>query len=416
MAATCRKEYDLDVIAQKLNSIKRSPQPDGNIAIHDVTAFTDLKMLIASAVKVAEHLPESVRRNVIYEATGAVIRRKDITAQDVLEEITQSITNYYKKPEAKYQLITSISANRGRRLSNARVAGCAVRFSGGVSKRCREARQTLLEDAKHSITGEFPKDYTLVKASVTARSELEAWENAINALDLVRAFWNLALNRGQYLRFSSGKRRPVNRFVLGPIHTLHKPTGDLATNNWWYQTDYQGPVSAHDPGNNNAPKMFRYANYARQCLKRSHYADHLIACLTRYVRALDTPDWEDSYLRLWGVLEQLTNTGVADNYKVTVRRASFQWKDRRYASQILTHLRDYRNNAVHSGTDNQDIETYIYQLKRYVEALLQFHMDNRFGFKTIAEAAEFMDLPDNNDELTKRIKVMKAARSFHSGR
>jgi hypothetical protein len=201
--------------------------------------------------------------------------------------------------------------------------------------------------------------------------------------------------------------------VVGPIHTLHKTTGELATNNWWYQTDYQGPVSVHDPGDGKTEKMFRYADYTKKCLRRSGYGDHLVTCLLRYVRALDTPDWEDSYLRLWGVLEQLTNTGLQDNYKVTIRRASFIWKDRKYAQQILTHLRDCRNMAVHVGTENQDIETYMYQLKRHVEALTEFHLRNRFRFKTIAEAAEFMDLPDDSDELRRKMTIMKAARAFH---
>ena len=225
--------------------------------------------------------------------------------------------------------------------------------------------------------------------------------------------WNLALNRGSNLRISSGKRQPVNRFVLGPIHTLHTTSGKLATNSWWYQTEYQGPVSAYDPGDSKADRLFKFTDTVRQDLRKSQYKEPLAACLLRYVRALDTPDWEDSYLRLWGVLEQLTNTGIQDNYKVTIRRASFIWKDRKYAQQILTHLRDYRNRAVHAGTESQDIETYMYQLKRIVEALIEFHLRNRFRFETISEVAEFMDLPDDDKELGRRLKIIKAAKLLH---
>ena len=415
MTATPRDGYDLGLIVDTLERIKRTAQPDGSVSIHDVIAFTDLRTLIASAVKLGERLPVPVRRNIIYEAVSAAIRKSGITAQILLDEINKSVANYYKMAEVKYDLVTSVSVSRQRRLRNATSAGCLVHFPINLNKQHLQARQGVLDDAKHSVFGELPKHYTLAKVRVVARSELEAWERGIDALDLLRAFWNLALNRGNYWRMSSGKRQPVNRLVLGPIHTLHKTTGELATDSWWYQNEYQGPVSEHDPGDSKTEKMFKYAKHARKYLKRSGYGEHLVTCLLRYVRALDTPDWEDSYLRLWGVLEQLTNTGLQDNYKVTIRRASSLWKDRKYTQQILTHLRDYRNMAVHAGAENQDIETYIFQLKRHVEALIEFHLRNPLRFQTISEATEFMDLSEDGRELDRRMRIIKAAKSFHRG-
>lgn len=415
MVAAPRDGYDLGLIADALERIKRTVQPDGSVSIHDITAFTDLRALIASAVKLTERLPDPVRRNIVYEAISAAIRKQGITAQILLDEINKSIASYYKKAQSKYDLMTSLSISRKRRLKNTAVDGCPIHFPINLGKRYLHPRQELLEGAKYSVCGELPKHYSMAKVRVIARSELEAWERAIDALDLLRALWNLALNRGGYWRMSSGKRKPVNHLVLGPIHTLHKPNGELASNSWWYQTEYQGPISPYEPGDDKAEAMFRYANHARKYLKRSGYRDQLIACLLRYVRALDTPNWEDSYLRLWGILEQLTNTGIQDNYKVTIRRASFIWADRKYTQQILTHLRDYRNKAVHVGTENQDIETYVFQLKRHVEALIEFHLRNRFRFSTISEAAEFMDLPDGDAELDRKMRIIKAAKRFHGG-
>lgn len=415
MAATPRDGYDLGLIADTLERLKRTTQPDGSVGVHDVTTYTDLRTLIASAIKLTERLPDPVKRHIVYEAISAAIRKQGITAQILLGEINKSVASYYKKPQSKYDLVTSVSISQNRRIKNAAVEGCPIHFPIDLGKHYLRPRQNLLEGAKYSVCGELPERYSTVKVRVVARSELEAWERAIDALDLLRALWNLALNRGGYWRMSTGKRIPVNRLVLGPIHTLHKPNGELASNSWWYQTEYQGPVSLHDPGNDKAEAMFRFTARARQYLRRSGYKDHLVACLLRYVRALDTSDWEDSYLRLWGVLEQLTNTGLQDNYKVTIRRASFIWEDRKYTQQILTHLRDYRNTAVHVGTENQDIETYVFQLKRHVEALIEFHLRNRFRFPTITEAAEFMDLPDDGTELDKKMKLIKAAKRFHGG-
>jgi len=68
---------------------------------------------------------------------------------------------------------------------------------------------------------------------------------------------------------------------------------------------------------------------------------------------------------------------------------------------------------------NSEIETYLYQLKNYVETLLSFHLQNKFNFDTIQEAAEFLSLPHEEEVLvsqerdfTKQIKKRKLARRF----
>jgi|SRR5680860_155529 len=125
----------------------------------------------------------------------------------------------------------------------------------------------------------------------------------------------------------------------------------------------------------------------------------------------DLANWEDSFLRLWGVLEQLAHTRK-DGYKVTIKRASFLFADREYHRLILTHLQNYRNETVHAGIDGHDIEAYMYQLKRYVEKALQFHLGSRFGFTSKEQAAKFMDLPDDMSQIDESIKIMRHAKNF----
>jgi hypothetical protein len=54
----------------------------------------------------------------------------------------------------------------------------------------------------------------------------------------------------------------------------------------------------------------------------------------------------------------------------------------------------------------------MYQLKRYVEEAIRFHLGNRFGFDDIAHAAEFMDLPDNSVSLNRQIKMIRYAKKY----
>ena len=87
MPAVQRDGYDLSFIAGVLEGIKRTSQPDGKVTIHDVGTFTDLKTLIASAVKLGKQLPEPVRRKIIYDAVYATLHKRNITAQALLGEI-----------------------------------------------------------------------------------------------------------------------------------------------------------------------------------------------------------------------------------------------------------------------------------------------------------------------------------------
>lgn len=83
-------------------------------------------------------------------------------------------------------------------------------------------------------------------------------------------------------------------------------------------------------------------------------------------------------------------------------------------ANIVTGLAD-QAEAAYAGSDSDDIESLVYLLKRHVDSLLLFHLGNSFGFATRAEAARFMDLPPNRDEIDLRISRLRSARKFVSG-
>lgn len=153
-------------------------------------------------------------------------------------------------------------------------------------------------------------------------------------------------------------------------------------------------------------------------MKRHKYPHVIQNAFIRYTRALDERDWTTAFLKLWSILELLTDTSKA-NYDTTIKRTAFLYKEREYNIQVLQHLKKYRNLSVHLDMGNSEIETYLYQLKNYVETLLSFHLQNKFNFDTIQEAAEFLSLPHEEEVLvsqerdfTKQIKKRKLARRF----
>jgi len=147
-------------------------------------------------------------------------------------------------------------------------------------------------------------------------------------------------------------------------------------------------------------------------VKKDNRAD-LEDVIRGYTRALDQRDFSAAFLALWRLLEKLTSTTENDSYKVTIRQTLFLFKERNYHEQILNHLRNYRNRAVHAGEETEEMETLLFQLKFYVEQLLFFHIYNTLGFSSMQETAEFLHIKPDAMVLKKQIKLLEKAVRFH---
>lgn len=251
-----------------------------------------------------------------------------------------------------------------------------------------------------------------VCVSVEERTLEAAADKALDRLDCIRGIWNLFENRRHWVRHSGGLRKPVNQILLGPIHTLHKKTGELATDLWWYEPQYRGQVNVYKDVRKINP-MYKFMRDVRKLLNASLYKKELVEGILRYVRALDARDWNDAYLRLWSVLEHLTST-VSEPYGVTIRRASFLFEDIKYNLQVLSHLRDIRNDLVHSGSEPNDIEIMMYRLKYYVECLMEFHLANRCKFVSLADTGGFLDVNPDSKWIAKKMRALRLASKFLS--
>ena len=107
----------------------------------------------------------------------------------------------------------------------------------------------------------------------------------------------------------------------------------------------------------------------------------------RYVRALDARDHSDSFIGIWSTLEYLTNS--VGNYDQIIRRAKFLFSDadrfNRFNYLLLEHLRDVRNQLVHTAAVRSNIEVYLYQLKGITEVFLRFHLRHGREFPHLQE-------------------------------
>ena len=405
------KGYNPELISQRMEKVK-TVSDDGKVSFRGFE-HSEHVVLLNSMITLDEEVPEIEKRRIINKATFKAGAKGEITAKSILSEVGRLERDYLSTTEQKFRLLTEISISSWCQLPKIYFDGSCIVVHAHLNKASRNSRNKLIVDAKHSITSDLPKNYAPVSVSVAARSTAEAADKALDRLDFIRGIWNLWKNRGHTFRISSGKRSPVNSIILGPIHTLHYSNGNLASESWWYEPQYQGPITVYNE-KAKIESMCKYMVNFRRLLKKSNYEPELVHAILRYVRALDTRDWDDSFLRLWGVLELLTGT-LSDSYKVTIRRASYMFSDREYAHQVLSHLRDYRNKSVHAGSDSSEIESLMYQLKRYVEVLIEFHVGNKYRFSSIADAAEFMDLPNDKVSIDRKISKLHYAKKFVSG-
>jgi hypothetical protein len=210
-----------------------------------------------------------------------------------------------------------------------------------------------------------------------------------------------------------GKRKPINKIILGPLHTLHTSTGHLATTDtWWYEPSYMGAINPLSLSQNELESIYRTLQTVRKWLAKHKYAEAIQNAIIRYSRALDERDFATAFIKLWGVLELLTDT-IGASYDTAIKRTAFLFEEREYHLQILQHLRRHRNLSIHFDKDNSEIETCLYQLKYFVEHLIWFHLNNVFDFSTLQDAASFLSLPHDNSVLKNQIAKLRNAQKFH---
>ena len=359
-------------------------------------------------------IPEGEKHRIVTNAIFNVGANGLITPDSLLSEIRAQELIFWKKPTLRYVLCTSLSIDRFSELKSRKLDRILIRFMPRLPKRFQKGASRIREISEHSLTAEPPENYIQALISIDARTPSDAAEQAFEAIDLLRGVWNFGINKRNRRRISlgNGNRDPVNKIIMGPLHSLHFPDGKLATEMWWYDAEYQKPINTFSLSDSReTERLQKIESSGRALLKKQKYRPVVELAIKEYCRALDYRNWDNTFLKLWSVLELLTHT-EKDNYVTTIRRASFVWTDTEYHKEVLNHLRHLRNCFVHENKSTDNVEAYIYQLKRYVEALIDFHLGRGLKFSSISEAAEFMDLPIAQQALRSKIAKLEMALKY----
>jgi hypothetical protein len=405
-----RKDTDLPGLAARAEREKTEGDPTGFMS--GAFFYSDFAITLGGCIDFDPVIPEAEQKRIIQLVAHDSSQVRPITADSLLKACTKLERDYLSRARTPHRLLTEVSLWWTIEVPRIKVGDIALTFNPkhvkGYAERARLARESF-----GTLGFELPSGYMRVSAYLQARSAHEAAERALDALDLVRASWNLALNRGKAWRYSSGRPTPVNDIRLSPFHTVHDTAGTLATETFWFDPGYSRPAGTFSD-KTKFERILAFAADLRNRLANLSYREDIERALIRYVRALDSADLNDAFLRLWSLLEYLTDS-THDPYKVATRRAAFMFADRERSQLVLSNLTSHRNRFVHVGSETEDIESLVFQLKRYVDVLLFFHIGNRFGFDSRSEAARFMDQPPDKTELKLRAKRIQQARKFISG-
>lgn len=364
-----------------------------------------------SMLELPSDIPEFYLEKAIKKAFVEMHKCKEFTDKALLKKIKQEIGNYYKLSSAKYHLLTSISLVKTNIFPDMYIGGCRLSFFENVPKKYSKSRNSFFQESKEVER----KDYLYVVASIIAKSEREAAGKCLESIDLFRGIVNLHENFLYSMHLGSGERKAVNQLTLGKTHTLHDHNGKSCPGIYWYEPDYQG---TKQPFRLTTTNVLGFVQEMKRKLSKSKFSTEIEKAIIRYARALDYLDLNVSLLKLWSLLEFLTDTGMS-GYDETIRRTIFHFKGRDVERQILEHLRETRNRSVHSGIDVENVRIRVYQLKRYVETLIYFHLSNAYKFSTFKESCEFCSTTTDEKALREQIvkhelklKMCKAALKY----
>jgi hypothetical protein len=402
--ATIEDKYNPAELAGRLQKARRSTTEPIAFSAFDLT---ELEAVLRGVVRFDREIPDADKGEVIGSAVQNAAQSPTITAEILVRALTTSEQMYLRRRPQLHVVVFPVSLphNFGRALRRWRRVRIILAPSlppafDRSNVQDRTSRFTAIDTRRHSYG----------RVSVHARTPAAAVQLGLEAADAVRGCWNFTLNRAALSRHSWPNRKPVNKVRFGPVYTVHNRSGTLATSTVWFdQPHYQ-----HDRIENLAsrrPRLEQAERWMRRRLAAISYGRDLEGLLVRYVRALDTLDYELAFSKLWSVLEHLTGTVGAD-YNTLIRRCAFLYSDRAYARQNLENLRGVRNGFIHHDRVPGAMEAYVFQLKRFVEDVLLFHLRQGGRFQALGSAAEFLQLSPKPAELRAKARLFRAAARF----
>jgi len=355
----------------------------------------------------------AIARSALYQLAIEGKGNKPIKVPDFLAVADSLAEIFMKKTRQRYVLVTSLSVPSFPK-NRFKIGDCWIT---GLASRKRYPVPAILHDPS---TAEYLRNhagktrYRWIKISCQGRSEEEAVREALDAIGLARAIWNLvALYQQTAIRVGNSEPDPLAAIQTGPVHSLHREAGEPVDDGaFWFEAEpvFDRPLRAID--------WTRLESERKRIMKRMRslpYQAELGSLLLRYGRALDQSDHGVGFLQMWGVIEKITGT-VGGKYDETVERATWIYRqvERRLLSRrILTSIRIQRNRYVHAAQPPPQSDQAAYLAKSFLEPLFNALIFNHYRVRSLEEFIEVLSLSADTGSLRKQKKHIDLALSVH---
>ncbi len=340
--------------------------------------------------------------NLVWRALAAV--RGKLTPDSFLGELDARVQEKLSGKQGHFNVLTSISLPHGFGRQSYTINGVRIRLlAGDYPSRVGTSRRELLSLHRNLPISEDTK-FTRVIASLKAADPNHAVEQALRAIDLIRAWWCFTTNYANEI--SGDSWRPINTVWLGSLHTCHFSNGKAAGTTVWFD-----PHRAGEPVRKPSAKVAKAVEARLKLVRISPFRKELEDAMVSYVRALDTGQQDSAFMSLWTAMEKLVSSGQGEQESL-VRRCAFLFEDRAFHLEVLKHLRLYRNEYVHEGRTRQQAKAHCYELQGYFRELMDFYLSGRRYFSTLNEANAFLDLTPDKELLIRQREVLSRAIRF----
>lgn len=396
------KNLNPDIILSKIDSIKTVSE-DKKVS-YSGFEYQDAMTVLVNMVEFPRHCDGLNHESIVSRAVSNIAKDFTLEKNNVMDEVNRIVKSASATREHKFHLLTSISLSHPFPLKEVVLEEARIRIFGSDYPKKYSGRNELI--SRHSGIAGTPKNYAKVIVSLKEKSVKGAATKSLRVLDILRSFWCLFGNSS--MEIFGEQWKPINKIRLGSAHTVHKDSGKIASDNFWYEPNFTS-ATIFKP-----QKPDIYSNNCKWALKKLadiSYSMTLKDALLRYVRALDEKDQNVALIRLWGALEVLAAPSEA-NYDLVTRRCAFLFAEYDYHKQVLEHLREYRNSNVHSGDQSERAKSNCYQLQFYFYRLVLFHLKNQCEFSSLDEANSFLDLPTKKETLQNRKRLIDKAIKF----
>lgn len=184
MASWIKDKYDPDYLASSMEAT-RSVNKKGQASFSGWEHREHI-VLLDSLISFRDGIPDFERSRIIKKAVFSSGSKGVITPKRLLSEISRIEAEFLRRTTKKYYLITSISMMSSSSIKRYVLDRCSIVFKPSLPNAFIKSRDRLTESAGLLSSNRLTSAYMFVRAAISARSEAEAADVAIDAIDMLR--------------------------------------------------------------------------------------------------------------------------------------------------------------------------------------------------------------------------------------